>query len=492
MAQSFTTDDGIVLVDPGTYVATTVQSNASNTPTAGVVALIGEAEQGPDFTAEADLSQNFFTPDQFGKVLQKYKSGRLVDGFRGLVNAANDPTIIGAVSQVLMIKTNKSVAASAEIDRAGFGAYADLNAKLFGLDGNLIKWHSLAAAVEAAPNTGLVDYVPHYAVSPYAFNMRTNGSAPFAISIAARLTGPAFVSTVNSYAFGIMATGGLEGLPLSGKAGLTLSAATNTAGNLVVTIQSGNTFATTPAAGDVVVIPSGAFFGAAQASCIVGTGGVNNAGSFIVQSVAATHDSMILKRISADGVGALGSASGTINTDVRDIVSYKPVQIRNITGMDRQATVGMSGQFTIISNDGTNVVLQTPPSTTWTAQPAVGDNAVFATAFGGITAGFYTVTASTSTTVNFARFSNGTAGTTSNPTNIVSPILANAQPFTIQKPAIDGLGKSMEFAGETSAFLKSGGITGGSANLSNILLISSAEYKNAFTVSQNNTTNTYN
>ena len=44
MAQSYTTDDGITLIDPGTYVSLAVLQGVSQTASAGVVTLIGEAE----------------------------------------------------------------------------------------------------------------------------------------------------------------------------------------------------------------------------------------------------------------------------------------------------------------------------------------------------------------------------------------------------------------------------------------------------------------
>jgi hypothetical protein len=112
MAQSFTTVDGLTLIEPGTYVSLSVQSGQSNSAQAGVVTLIGEADEGPGFLDESDLSQVAYTPDQYGRVLSKYGSGRLVDAFAKIISSANDPNILGAVSLVRLVKTNMSQKAS--------------------------------------------------------------------------------------------------------------------------------------------------------------------------------------------------------------------------------------------------------------------------------------------------------------------------------------------------------------------------------------------
>ena len=64
MAQQYTTDDGIVLTNPGTYVAQKVVNNPSGTPTVGVVTIVGEADEGPHWSDEENLDENSFGPDQ--------------------------------------------------------------------------------------------------------------------------------------------------------------------------------------------------------------------------------------------------------------------------------------------------------------------------------------------------------------------------------------------------------------------------------------------
>ena len=61
MAQSYTTNSGITLKIPGTYVEQQVRSNQGGIAAAGIVTLIGEANEGPDYTQESDLDTNLFS-----------------------------------------------------------------------------------------------------------------------------------------------------------------------------------------------------------------------------------------------------------------------------------------------------------------------------------------------------------------------------------------------------------------------------------------------
>ena len=124
MAQSFTTQEGITEYIPGTTVSTAVQANQGGTAASGVVTLIGEADEGPDYTQEADLDSNVYGPDQIQDVQIKYGTGRIVDAFREIVAAANDKAIVGQVAQVKIVKTNPSTFAFSFINRNGFGLYS--------------------------------------------------------------------------------------------------------------------------------------------------------------------------------------------------------------------------------------------------------------------------------------------------------------------------------------------------------------------------------
>lgn len=480
MAQSTVTNDGIQLYVPGTYTSAKVEPASGSVASLGVVTIIGEANEGPSWQQEAQLEDNAFTPDQLAEVIQKYGSGNIVEAFLKLGAAANDPNIVGAVSLIRILKTNNSQAASGTISRPGFGTYATLTASKRGEPGNLIKWRSEVSVQESAPDTGSFSYAPFYAGS-VAMGIRTNGGAQKSITISSLESPTALATAIEDLPYGILATGGQEAEPLTGKSGLTLTAAAPTASTLVITLQSSNLWAPAPAVGDTLVIPSTGQFGAATTSTIAG-GSSENVASYIVTGVTNTASSATITcaRITAGSCVAIG---GVVSAGEKDIITYKPLRIRNFTGSDRDSNVGISGQYTILSNDGTNVVVQIPVGQSWAAQPQAGDQIRVSAAFGGLTAGFYQVTSATSSTVSFYRLSNGSAGTTTLPPNIVSPITSSTEPFEVRKSTIDGLGKSMEITGSLeSTFLNSSTLAG--AGLSNTLQTSSAEQQNLFTISK--------
>ena len=215
MAQSYVTDSGSQLYVPGTYVEQQVKTQASNIGTAGVLTIIGEADEGPDFTLESDLSEVAFTPEQYGSVVNKYGTGRIVEAFAHAIKAANDPAITGAVQQIRIVKTNKSTPATLAVSKSGFGTYANLQAKKFGAPGNLIKVKSTVAQNEIAPKAEEILYAPAF-VTPVTFNLRPNGGDLSNISVNTKMIASDLVSTIQDVSNGILATGGKTVKPLTG------------------------------------------------------------------------------------------------------------------------------------------------------------------------------------------------------------------------------------------------------------------------------------
>jgi hypothetical protein len=486
MAQQFVAQNGQVLTIPGTYVDTQVQSNQAGIPIAGVVTLIGEANEGPAFSAEADLSRVAYTPDQMAQVMQKFGSGKLVDAFRAISAAANDPNITGSVSVVRLIKTNQSVAASDTHSRSGFGAYAELQARKAGVNGNLIRYRNLVSQAESAPSTGQFAYAPLVSGSQ-AFNVRLNGNAPKNVTATAKLAPNALVSAIEDLPLGIHAKGGQKKLPIPA-AGLTLTATSPAANTLVVTLQVGQLWANNPQVGDTAVIPAAASeYGAAGASAIVGGSNQNDA-SFIVTAVTNTVSSatLTLRRITA---GTSAAASGVSAADLHDIVLYQPIEIKNLTGQDRGSTVGIVGTYNCTSNDGLNVTIQTPTGEVWAAKPKVGDIVKIETTFANVNAGWYQVVAATDNTVDLVRLSEGSAGTTGSQVVSTPPTLAT-QPIKMAKPDIDGLGKSLAIVGNVNTIFRDKNTTL-SAGLANSFIVSAAELKMQTQITQNSNTQSY-
>jgi hypothetical protein len=488
MTQSYVSENGTLYI-PGTYVSQNVISTQSNGATAGVVTIIGEASNGPDFTQEADLNANSFAPDQIGDIIAKYGSGRIIDAFRALVAASPDPAILGAVNLVKIVKTNISLAASLAMSRQGFGAFSTTTAKQRGQSGNLIKVSNSVAIPESEPTTGSIAYCPKYNTS-LSFAMRANGGSQLSVTVTPSLDHDAFIAATTDLVKGILSTGGSEVTALVGLATKTLVAApvSGSTTKLQITLQSGSVFSSAPAVGDTMIIVD-SDFGTSHSSAIKGSGPTNNVGSYIITQVSntASNASIIAERINAPTGANIGSASGVVHANEDDILVFKPIQISNKSGMDRQALVGMSGLFTCTSNDGTNVVLSGP--TAFTAQAKQGDYVRIPALFAGINPGLFLVTSSTSTTISMSILSNGSSGTTGS-TNVVTAIIQSTQPVIVMKPTIDGLGKSMEISGSVEAILRNKSTTVG-ASLSNQLLVSAAEEQVSTVISRGAVSDTF-
>jgi len=183
MAQSYVTATGSTLTIPGAYPSIAVQTANSGLSANGVVMLVGEADAGPDYTLESDITLNGFGPDQSTDVIAKYKSGPLVDAFKAASRPANDPGITGNPSKIFLVKTNVPSRASAALLKVGGGAYATIADKSFGKLGNLIYLAVNPNVTEAVPTTGLFTWVPSAGLL-YVYVV-VNGGSPQVLGIAA-------------------------------------------------------------------------------------------------------------------------------------------------------------------------------------------------------------------------------------------------------------------------------------------------------------------
>lgn len=482
MAQAFTTVDGITLIDPGTYVSTTVQSGQSAIAGAGVVTLIGEADQGPGFLDEADLSANVYDPTQYGSILQKYKSGRIVDAFAKLISAANDGNILGSVSQVRIVKTNMSAKASGSLKNRikGNPEFASALAKSEGAPGNLLQYKSDVAQAELAPSTGAFVYAPAISGSiPMA--IRANGGNLLSFTIAAKAAPDALATSLSSVALGILTTGGHKKLVLPASA-LALTVTAQSATVLLVTLAPGSLWANSPVVGDVAVIPLLSDYGAAQNSSIAGTAQAN-AGTYIVTAVSNTVSSATLSLQKVSTSGTLISTSGSSDVDLTDIILYSQMQIQNLSGDDRLFMQDVFGTYNVLLNTGSQIQIQSPSALNIT--PKAGDIIKIPALFSTVQPGFYQVTAGTSTTFNATRLSEGSSGSGAGSAVYASGV----EPLQLLGPVLSGAGKTLSIEGTVSSiFLTS---SGQNAGLSNSRLISSTEYINQITITNGNLSSTF-
>lgn len=125
---------GASLRKPGAYSRLRVAEGGAAQAQLGVVAIVGEADQGDPLSAETGLSAVTFSPEQFTAIQDKYISGPLVDAARLAITPSNDPQIVGGAQQLLVLKTNQSLKAGLTLATA----YGDVDAQIAGAPGNNI------------------------------------------------------------------------------------------------------------------------------------------------------------------------------------------------------------------------------------------------------------------------------------------------------------------------------------------------------------------
>lgn len=165
---------------PGAYVEENVQSLPVGISNTGVIAIIGEADGGADYSAESNLKNNFFSPTQADVVKAKYISGPIVDAMNALAVPSADPLINGSVSGVYILKTNAGAKASAIVD----SDYGTLSYNNYGVKGNLAKYEVIASQAEQAPAfTGTAISSFGAALNAASFSIRLNGAAASVITL---------------------------------------------------------------------------------------------------------------------------------------------------------------------------------------------------------------------------------------------------------------------------------------------------------------------
>ena len=467
MAQSFT-DQFATYIIPGAYNNIQVQQPTSGPVTSGVVVLLGEASAGPDFSLETDITTNFFGPDQEAAVLAKYKSGPVVDAFKNLIVASNDPNLQGSVSRVFILKSNSPLKASAALVRSGLSNYATLADQSYGDLGNQIYSVVSTSQVEVVPTTGAFTFVP--SPSSATLGLRVNGQATQSLAISAKTAPSAFVGSANdssntslnslvlSSLNTILATGGVNRNVLSG-------AVTGGGGNTLAVSHSGNTvvitlgagsgisvWATTPSAGDTLLIPQSGEYGAGSDSSIVGAGDAN-AGAYVVTAATGTTISATKLRNNVSGaLVAPVNVSAAVLATTKDVEVFSPVVVTNASGVNRGLlAAGNVGQTIAgVNVSGQNITFQLQSGDTWAALPQAGDLLLMpSTAPGaflasGANAGWYQVVSATSSTLSngsqvvATRLSNGA------PVAFVATAVAAVTDLQCFRPMIPGVGKALE------------------------------------------------
>jgi hypothetical protein len=98
---------------------------------------------------------------------------------------------------------------------------------------------------------------------------------------------------------------------------------------------------------------------------------------------------------------AVAAVLSTLIFSDSDVLCFTQVEIKNITGMDRQSTVGLSAvTFNTTSNSNGSFVMTL--SSNFASQPQAGDYLKLESPFAGVADGIYQVTASTASSVTCA------------------------------------------------------------------------------------------
>lgn len=372
MANSYTTDSA-VLIKPGAYPDIKVATGAGGLATTGTLAILGEADAGPDYSLETDLESNAYGPDQLSQVLAKYVSGPIVEAYRAFSAPANDPRIQGAPNRFIIAKTNASTKAGIALDAVGGGDYATLYDKSYGRFGSLIYFTVAAKTAEVKPTTGSFTYIPPVGSVNLAF--RANGDVAQNLTIAAAVT-PAYTTPTALVAAiealnDISCSGGADRVAITFNGAHTLAVAKP--GTNLITITKSTAWTNTPVVGDTLVIPtSSQIAGAADA----------NVGAYVVTAATATT----VSATKLSDAGKSGAVIGTITdtavvgaivestSATHDMVVYTPVVV-TLTATD---VIDGQGKTLEIADLGTGTdtaarafkILGSTTSVTWSSTSA--------------------------------------------------------------------------------------------------------------------------
>jgi hypothetical protein len=322
MARQYNDTIGGTFIVPAAYASITVANSNSGLSTTGVLAIIGEADAGPDWSEEAalgELQDNSFGPDAFQEVVDKYKSGRIVDAFKAAATAAVDPAINGAFTSCIIVKTNVGTKASATLTNIDSAAYPSLNAKAAGALGNMIYFNVTNPTTATLPTTGSVTWIPPVS-NAKVVNVSANGLKAAAVTATTGYT-PAAAQVALEALVGITCTGGASRSISAGAPTVTVALVS---GMTATFTRSAGSWPAAVVAGDTLVVPAG--------SAIAGAGNLN-VGAYQILSVVGTVITAI-KLSDADKAGAVagtvtapGAANAAIAATAADLVAYAPLVI---------------------------------------------------------------------------------------------------------------------------------------------------------------------
>lgn len=180
--------NGATIFKPGAYSKTTIDLGGGFplSPT-GIVAIFGEADAGAPGSAETNIANNVFGPDQLVQIREKYGKGNIVDAASFLFAPGADGAIPGGAQAVYIYKTNASVRAMLDPVEAGTTDFGRLRARQWGTSGNQITFkNTLTPETAASKSSGTITFpVVVTAATNDTIITRVNGGASVTSTVAA-------------------------------------------------------------------------------------------------------------------------------------------------------------------------------------------------------------------------------------------------------------------------------------------------------------------
>ena len=143
--------NGATIFKPGAYSKINIDlSGGFPLGQTGLVAIFGESTRGKPGSAESDISQNVFSPNQIAEVREKYGTGPLVDSMNFLFAPASDGNIPSGAQAVYVYKTNASTRSTLALA----SSYGTVRSLEYGIGGNTVTYSASETAEVAGTVTG--------------------------------------------------------------------------------------------------------------------------------------------------------------------------------------------------------------------------------------------------------------------------------------------------------------------------------------------------
>lgn len=178
--------NGATIYKPGAYSKVNIDLGGGFplSPT-GLIGIFGESDRGAPGSAEADISQNVFSPEQIPQIRAKYGSGPLVDACAFLFAPATDGAIPSGAQAVYIYKTNASTRATLALANS----YGTVRSLEWGVGANRITYTNVLNAETPAAHTGSVTLADPLAgvgtalgTGPKVLSIAINGAAPLSFT----------------------------------------------------------------------------------------------------------------------------------------------------------------------------------------------------------------------------------------------------------------------------------------------------------------------